>query len=120
MIPEELQKSNLARELKAGKKRLEDALRGLSDEQCRKAGATRSGSVIDVLSEIVRTEIQALVDLFDRSPSSPMNHLANADRRTRMAHVLTGVAVSWRTIRAWKNRVVIAERIEDLPSPTHE
>ena len=28
----------------------------------------------------------------------------------------TGVAVNWRTIRAWKNRVVIAERIEDLSS----
>jgi hypothetical protein len=27
----------------------------------------------------------------------------------------TGVTVRWRTIRAWKNCVVIAERIEDLP-----
>jgi hypothetical protein len=29
----------------------------------------------------------------------------------------TGTAVHWRTVRAWKNRRVIAERIEDLPSP---
>jgi hypothetical protein len=28
----------------------------------------------------------------------------------------TGVAVCWRTVRAWKSRMVIAERIEDLPS----
>jgi hypothetical protein len=34
MTPKEFQKSNLAVELKAGKKRLEDALHGLSDEQC--------------------------------------------------------------------------------------
>jgi len=29
----------------------------------------------------------------------------------------TGIAVRWRTVRAWKSRMVIAERIEDLPSP---
>jgi len=39
MISREYQKSNLALELKAGKKRLEDALHVLSDEQCARAGA---------------------------------------------------------------------------------
>jgi hypothetical protein len=39
MIPKEYQKSNLALELKAGRKRLEDALHVLSDEQCERAGA---------------------------------------------------------------------------------
>ncbi len=29
----------------------------------------------------------------------------------------TGRPVRWRTVRAWKSRMVIAERIEDLPSP---
>jgi hypothetical protein len=53
MIPREFQKSHLAVELKAGRKRLEDALHGLSDERCERAGATRSGSVVDLLSEIV-------------------------------------------------------------------
>lgn len=85
MIPEDLQKSNLALELKAGKKRLEDALRGLSDEQCETAKAADSGPVINALSEIVKTEILALADLFDRSPGLSVNHLANADRRTRIA-----------------------------------
>lgn len=98
MIPEELQKSNLALELKAGKKRLEDALHGLSDEQCERAGAARSGPVIDVLSEIVRTEILALADLFDRSPRSPVNHSANADLRTRVA--LEKVQTAARSIEA--------------------
>jgi hypothetical protein len=46
MTPKEFQKSNLTVELKAGKKRLEDALRGLSDEQCERAGghAVRFGN----------------------------------------------------------------------------
>src|SRR5258705_171494 len=53
MTPKESQKSNLAVELKTGRKRLKDALHGLSDEQCERAGTTRSGSVVDLLSEIV-------------------------------------------------------------------
>jgi len=63
MTPKEFQKSNLTVELKAGKKRLEDALRGLSDEQCERAGATRSGSVTDLLSEIVTNEFLALMEV---------------------------------------------------------
>jgi hypothetical protein len=85
MTPKEFQKSNLAVELKAGRKRLEDALHGLSDEQCDKAGATPSGSVMDLLSEIVTKEFLALMEVSDRLPSSPMNLLANAEGRTPAA-----------------------------------
>jgi hypothetical protein len=81
MTPKEFQKSNLAVELKAGRKRLEDALRGLSDEQCERAGATRSGSVTGLLSEIVTKEFLALMEVSDRLPGLPMNQLANADGR---------------------------------------
>ncbi len=84
MTPKEFQKSNLAIELKAGKKRLEVALHGLSDEQCERAGATRPGSVVDLLSEIVSKEFLALMEVSDRLPSLPMNLLANADGRTPM------------------------------------
>jgi hypothetical protein len=38
MTPKEFQKTNLAVELKTGRNRLEDALRGLSDEQCERPG----------------------------------------------------------------------------------
>jgi hypothetical protein len=62
MIPKEYQKSNLALELKPGKKRLEDALHVLSDAQRERAGGTRSGSVRDVLSELVATELAACCD----------------------------------------------------------
>ena len=85
MTPKEFQKSNLAIELKTGKKRLEDALRGLSDEQCERAGATRSGSVVDLLSEIVTKEFLALMEIPYQLPSLPMNLLANGDGRTPTA-----------------------------------
>jgi hypothetical protein len=85
MTPKEFQKSNLTVELKAGKKRLEDALRGLGDEQCERAGATRSGSVMDLLSEIVTNEFLALMEVSDRLLGLPMDHLANADGRIPIA-----------------------------------
>jgi hypothetical protein len=81
MTPKEFQKSNLAVELKTGRKRLEDALHRLSDEQCERAGAMRSGSVVDLLSEIVTTEFLALMEVSERLPGLPMNLLANADGR---------------------------------------
>lgn len=85
MTPKEFQKSNLAVELKAGRNRLEDALHGLSDEQCERAGATRSGSAVDLLSEIVTKEFLVLMEVSDRLPSLPMNHFANGDGRTPTA-----------------------------------
>jgi hypothetical protein len=87
MTPKEFQKSNLAVELKTGRKHLEDVLisRGLSDEQCERAGATRTGSVVDLLSEIVVKEFLVLMEVSDRLPSSPMNLLANADGQTSTA-----------------------------------
>ncbi len=85
MTQKEFQKSNLAVELKAGKKRLEDALHGLSDEQCERPGATQFGSLMDLLSEIVTKEFLALTEVSDRLPSLPMNFLANAEGRTPAA-----------------------------------
>jgi hypothetical protein len=85
MTQKEFQESTLAIELKAGKKRLEDALHGLSDEQCVRAGTTRYGSVVDLLSEIVTEEFLALMEVSGRLPSLPMNFLANADAPTPTA-----------------------------------
>ena len=85
MSPKEFQKSNLALELKAGKKRLEDALRGLSDDQCETARATQSGSVLDLLSEIVTREFLALMEVSNRLPNLPRNPVLNADGRTPAA-----------------------------------
>jgi hypothetical protein len=85
MTPKEFQKSHLATGLRAGKKRLEDALHGLSDEQCETAGAARSGSVVELLCEIVTKEFVALLEISDRLPSFPRNPLAKADGRTPAA-----------------------------------
>jgi hypothetical protein len=85
VTPKQFQKSYLAIELRAGKKRLENALHGLSQEQCETARATRSGSVVDVLSEIVTKEFVALLKVPDRLPSLPENLLANATVRTPTA-----------------------------------
>jgi hypothetical protein len=82
MTPKEFQKSTLAVELEAGRKRLEDVLRGLSDEQCERAGSTRSGSMVDLLSEIVTKEFLTLMEVSDRLPSLPITLSANADGRT--------------------------------------
>lgn len=84
MIPKEFERSNLALELKAGKKRLEHALHGLSDEQCERAAATQSGSVMEVLSEIVTTEFLALTEVSDRLPGLPTNQLPTPDGGTRV------------------------------------
>lgn len=48
VIPKEFERSNLAFELKAGKKRLERVLHGLTDEQCGMAGAVRSDSISEL------------------------------------------------------------------------
>jgi len=83
MTRKEFQESNLAVELKTGRKRLEEALRGLSEEQCERPGATRSGSVVDLLSGIVTKEFLTLMKVSDRLPSLPMNLPAKADGQTR-------------------------------------
>jgi hypothetical protein len=98
MSPKEFQKSNLALELKAGKKRLEDALHGLSDEQCETARATQSGSVLDLLSEIVTREFLALMEVSDRLPNLLRNPVLNAHGRTPAASV-TGAAAPDRSVK---------------------
>jgi hypothetical protein len=94
MTQKEFQKSNLALELNAGKKRLENALHGLSEEQCEAAGATRSGSIVDLLSEIVTKEFVALMEVSDRLPNLPMNLFSNANGRTPTASGMEKPAAS--------------------------
>ncbi|MFZ1976154.1 MAG: hypothetical protein WAU89_25150 [Candidatus Acidiferrales bacterium] len=117
MSPKEFQKSNLAIELRVGKKRLEDALQGLSDEQCERAGATRSGSVVDLLSEMVTKEFLALMEVSGRLPSLPMNFLANTEGRTPTASGADEAAAdkSVKNLRAEFEvlRSAVIRRVED-------
>jgi hypothetical protein len=121
MTPKEFQKSHLALELKAGKKRLEDALHGFSDEQCETAGAMGSGSVVDLLSEIVTKEFLALMEISDRLPSFPRNPVLNADGRTPTAsgtdeaapdHSVKNLLAEFELLRS-----AVIRRVEDSARP---
>ena len=70
MIPKEFERSNLALELKTGKKRLELVLRGLTDEQCEMAGAVRSDSISMLVSHLIRNEFLALNKASERLTGS--------------------------------------------------
>ena len=70
MIPKEFQRSNLALGLKAGKERLELVLHGLTDEQCRMAGAVQSDSVAELVSHLIRNEFLALNKACERRAGS--------------------------------------------------
>jgi len=70
VIPKEFERSNLALELKSGKKRLGLVLHGLTDEQCGMAGAVRSDSVTELVSHLIRNEFLALNKASERLTGS--------------------------------------------------
>jgi hypothetical protein len=124
MTPKEFQKSNLAVKLKAGKKRLEDALHGLSDEQCGRAGVTRSGSLVDLLSKIVTKEFLTLMEVSDPLPGLPMNLVADADGRTPTASGTEKAAANSSVENLLAEfdvlRSAVVRRIEDQKPPGAE
>ena len=70
MIPKEFERPNLALELKAGKKRLELVLQGLTNEQCRKAGAVHSDSISELVSHLIENEFLALNEACEQLAAS--------------------------------------------------
>jgi hypothetical protein len=83
MIPKEFKRSNLALELKTGKKRLELVLQGLTDEQCGMAGAVRSDSVMEIVSDMIRNELLALNKACQRLSGSEGKRSSGVEQRTR-------------------------------------
>ncbi len=83
MIPKEFERSNLALELKTGKKRLQLVLQGLTDEQCGIAGAVRSDSVTALVSHLIRNEFLALNKACERLASSEEQR-SGLEQRTRL------------------------------------
>jgi hypothetical protein len=65
VIPKEFERSNLALELKTGKKRLALVLHGLIDEQCGMAEAVRSDSISMLVSHLIRNEFLALKEAYE-------------------------------------------------------
>ena len=82
MIPKEFERSNLALELKAGKKRLELVLHGLTNEQCGMAGAVQSDSISGLVSHLIKNEFLALNEACERLAGSEKQP-SGVERRTR-------------------------------------
>ena len=70
VIPKEFERSNLALELKAGKKRLELVLHALTNEQCGMAGAVQSDSISELVSHLIKNEFLALNEACERLAAS--------------------------------------------------
>ncbi len=82
MIPKEIERSNLALELKAGKKRLELAVHGLTNEQCGMAGAVQSDSISGLVSHLIKNEFLALNEACERLAGAEKQS-SGGERRTR-------------------------------------
>jgi len=83
VIPKEFERSNLALKLKAGKKRLERVLHGLTDEQCGMAGAVRSDSISMLVSHLISNEFLALKEAYERLSGSEGKQTSGVEPRTR-------------------------------------
>src|SRR5260370_36997944 len=82
VIPKEFERSNLVLELKAGKKRLELVLQGLTNEQRRKAGAVQSDLISELVSHLFRNEVSALNEACARLTASEKKS-SGVERGTR-------------------------------------
>src|SRR5258708_18014546 len=82
VIPKGFERSNLALELKAGKKRLELMLHGLTNEQCGMAGAVQSDSISGLVSHLIKNEFLALNEACERLAGSERQS-SGVERRTR-------------------------------------
>jgi len=83
VIPKEFERSNLALELKTGKKRLALVLHGLTDEECGMAGAVRSDSISMLVSHLIRNEFLALKEAYERFSGSERKQSNGVEQRTR-------------------------------------
>jgi hypothetical protein len=82
VIPKEFERSNLALELKTGKKRLELVLHGLTNEQCEMAGAVQSDSISELVSHLIKNEFLALNEACERLAASEKQY-TGVERPTR-------------------------------------
>ena len=81
MIPKEFERSNLALELKAGKKRLELVLHGVTNEQCGMAGAVQSDSISGLVSHLIKNEFLALNEACERLAGSEKQSSGSSGER---------------------------------------
>jgi hypothetical protein len=90
---------------------------GAYETNGRAAAFQRLADVLEPINTLLETGLASIVSF--RATASVQD--AEGNFITNWETVLggsyaTGIAVRWRTVRAWKSRMVIAERIEDPPS----
>jgi hypothetical protein len=91
---------------------------GAQETTGRTAAFQRLADVLEPINTLLETGLASIASF--RATASAQDGVGNfiTDWETVLGGTYsTGIPVRWRTIRAWKSRAVIAERIEDLPSP---
>jgi hypothetical protein len=91
---------------------------GAGEMNGRTAAFQRMADVLEPINTLLEMGLASIVSF--RAIASAQDTEGNfiTDWETVLGGTYsTGRPVRWRTVRAWKSRRVIAERIEDLPSP---
>jgi hypothetical protein len=91
---------------------------GAHETTGRTAAFQRLANVLEPINTLLETGLASIASF--RATASAQDGEGNfiTDWETVLGGTYsTGIPVRWRTIRAWKSRAVIAERIDDLPSP---
>src|SRR5271168_4770292 len=84
----------------------------------RTAAFQRMAAVLEPINTLLEMGLASIVSFRATASAQDAEGNFTTDWETVFGGTYsTGIAVRWRTVRAWKSRKVIAERIEDLPSP---
>jgi len=90
---------------------------GAGETDGRTAAFQRMADVLEPINTLLETGMASIASF--RAAASAQDDEGNfiTDWETVLRGTYsTGRAVRWRTVRAWKSRMVVAERIEGLPS----
>jgi hypothetical protein len=91
---------------------------GAQETTGRTAAFQRMADVLEPVNTLLEMGLASIISF--RTTASAQDSEGNfiTDWETVLGGTYsTGMPVRWRTVRAWKSHAVIAERIEDLPSP---
>jgi hypothetical protein len=84
----------------------------------RTAAFQRMADVLEPINTLLEMGLASIVSFRAAASAQDAEGNFTSDWETVFGGTYsTGIAVRWRTVRAWKSRMVIAERIEDQPSP---
>jgi hypothetical protein len=91
---------------------------GAGETNGRTAAFQRMSEVLEPINRLLEMGLASIVSFRATARAQDTEGNFVTDWETVLGGTYsTGRPVRWRTVRAWKSRMVIAERIEDLPSP---